>query len=265
MHGNQHWEIFPDRFSVTGYTKVPRLAWPDANSVTPLSQVSSVGVLFSPGSVPCRTVPRSIKGAAVCSLSTSTWLGVLRMMGGKKTQPVNSFPRTVGIWTGFGQRELNVKRSFWSLAEFLFQTSPTFTKGTRRTPIWDQSRGVPWGFECHITSPEFSGGYCRETDFISALHYRFISIRNATDSKLFSWGFLCGCPLSAPGIWLETRLLSVFYHETYSQTTTIYSHSGKMHQSEGRSAATESNSILPECHVRENIYQAEYSHSVSSP
>ncbi|GAA6079233.1 uncharacterized [Tachysurus ichikawai] len=88
MHGNQHREIFPDRFSVTGYTKVPRLAWPDANSAAPLSQVSSVGVLFSPGSVPCRTVPRSIKGAAVCSPSTSTWLGAPWMMGLQLAQEV---------------------------------------------------------------------------------------------------------------------------------------------------------------------------------
>lgn len=84
MHGNQHGEIFPGRFSVTGYTKVPHRAWPGANGVAPLSQVSSVGVLFSPGSVPCRTVPRSIKRAAVCSPSTPAWLGVQRMIGGKK-------------------------------------------------------------------------------------------------------------------------------------------------------------------------------------
>lgn len=100
MHGNRHREIVPDRFSMTGYTKVLRRAWPGANSVAPLSQVSSVRVLFSPGSVPCRTVPRSIKGAAVCSPSTSwpTWLGVHRMIGGKKkTESVDSFPRTVAI------------------------------------------------------------------------------------------------------------------------------------------------------------------------
>lgn len=92
MHGNRHREIFPDRFSVTGYTKVPRLAWPGANSVAPLSQVSSVRVLFSPGSVPCRTVPRSIKGAAVCSPS---WPGVPRMMGRKKGSLLILFP---GLW-----------------------------------------------------------------------------------------------------------------------------------------------------------------------
>lgn len=99
MHGNQHGEIFPDRFSVTGYTKVLRRAWPCANSVVPLSQVSSVGVLFSPGSVPCRTVPRSVKGAAVCSPPTSwpTWLGVQRMIGGKKN-PHSLLILFPGLW-----------------------------------------------------------------------------------------------------------------------------------------------------------------------
>lgn len=95
MHGNQDREIVPDRFSMTGYTKVLRWAWPGANSVAPLSQVSSVGVLFIPGSVPCRTVPRSIKEAAVCSPSTSTWLGVQRMIDGKKHSLLILFP---GLW-----------------------------------------------------------------------------------------------------------------------------------------------------------------------
>lgn len=78
-----------------------------------------------------------------------------------KEQSVNSLPRAVAIWTGLGQRDLNCEMDLLN-SDFLFQTSPTFTKGAERTSIWDWSWEAQWGFGCCITSLEFSEGHCRD-------------------------------------------------------------------------------------------------------
>lgn len=115
-----------------GSTKVPRWGWHRASVGAPLSQVSSVGAPFSPGSVPCRPVPTPIKGAAVCSPSTSAWLSV--QWG--KTWPVASFP-------GLQVPELDQVREWtWNGASedwpsFLFQPSPTVTKEWDDTQRWE--------------------------------------------------------------------------------------------------------------------------------